>query len=202
MKTILSIIALLLIHSYLNAQDTIRITTGSVIVAKVLEIELDKIKYKKWNNLDGPTYLIETSNVESITYQNGEKDVFAKKQVTKALPTNLSTEELFTLLTKKRNKVFIDCGDDDHAVIHATKALRSWGYWNITVDSNEADFILRFDMRRGLADYYGNANFVVPQTGDILKTTKNVNTITSWDLNTKRGLIEKLIKKEIRPMFK
>src|SRR5688572_22800758 len=187
MKTILSILALSLIHNYLNAQDTLRITNGGVIVAKVLEIESAKIKYKKWNNLDGPTYLIETSSVESITYQNGEKDVFARKQIAKRVPTNLSDEELFTLLTKRGNKVFIECGDDDHAVIHATKALRSWGYWNITVDSNEADFILRFEMRMGgLADHFGNASFVVPQTGEIVKTTKKINTITSWDFNTKR----------------
>ncbi len=36
---------------------------------------------------------------------------------------------------------------------------------------------------------------------DILKSNKEVNTITSWDMNTKRGVINKIVAKEIKPLY-
>ena len=43
---------------------------------KVVEITPIEIKYKKGNNLDGPTYSIAKSDVFMIKYANGEKEVF------------------------------------------------------------------------------------------------------------------------------
>lgn len=58
------------------AQDVIVKKDGSTILSKVLEIESTNIKYKKFSNLNGPVYNINKSEVFSINYENGEKDVF------------------------------------------------------------------------------------------------------------------------------
>jgi hypothetical protein len=54
------------------AQDTIR-TKKDTIAGKVVEIGLEEIKYKDFQNLDGPIIVIEKSKVIEITYENGTK---------------------------------------------------------------------------------------------------------------------------------
>ncbi len=50
--------------------------TGEDITVKVLEVTTSEIKYKKFDNLDGPTFSILKSEVLIIRYKNGTKDVF------------------------------------------------------------------------------------------------------------------------------
>lgn len=58
------------------AQDVIVKKDSSTILSKVVEISSTEIKYKKWSNQDGPTYLININEVMSINYANGEIDKF------------------------------------------------------------------------------------------------------------------------------
>lgn len=58
------------------AQDVIVKTDQTTVLSKVLEISSTEIKYKKWGNLDGPTYSISRSEVLSINYENGEVEIF------------------------------------------------------------------------------------------------------------------------------
>ena len=58
------------------AQDVIVLQTGDEIKAIVEEIGLETIKYKKYTNLDGPTYSVLKSDVFMVKYQSGDKDVF------------------------------------------------------------------------------------------------------------------------------
>lgn len=58
------------------AQDKIYRTDGEVIEAKVLEIGNQEIKYKLFNNLNGPQYNIYKSAVSKIIYENGTSDSF------------------------------------------------------------------------------------------------------------------------------
>ena len=60
----------------LYAQDVIVKKDGTTIMAKVLSVGTTTVEYKKWSNQDGPTYTIEKSELLSINYANGEKDVF------------------------------------------------------------------------------------------------------------------------------
>ena len=55
-----------------SAQDVIVKKDQSTVMSKVLEITSTEIKYKKWNNQDGPTYSINRSEVVNINYENGE----------------------------------------------------------------------------------------------------------------------------------
>jgi hypothetical protein len=62
------------ISSY--AQDTIVQKNGIRIPAKVIEIDKKDVKYKKFENPDGPSYLVPKSDVSFIRYQNGTADTF------------------------------------------------------------------------------------------------------------------------------
>ena len=44
---------------FASAQDTIRFRNGRVEAAKVAEVGLGKVKYKKFNNPDGPLFLLD-----------------------------------------------------------------------------------------------------------------------------------------------
>tara|TARA_B110000003_G_C16529485_1_gene488334 strand:+ start:97 stop:975 length:879 start_codon:yes stop_codon:yes gene_type:complete len=58
------------------AQDNIILRDGNEIGAKILEINVDNIKYKKHSNQDGPTYTKNINDIFMIKYQNGEKEIF------------------------------------------------------------------------------------------------------------------------------
>ena len=58
------------------AQDVITTRDGKDIKAKVLEISSTEIKYLDFDNLEGPTYLLDRSEVLIIRYQNGKNEVF------------------------------------------------------------------------------------------------------------------------------
>ena len=55
--------------------DVIVLKTGEEVNAKVTEVGQEEIKYKKCENLSGPTYSINKSEVFMIKYSNGTKDI-------------------------------------------------------------------------------------------------------------------------------
>jgi hypothetical protein len=185
-----------------NAQDTINKTDGEKIIGKVLEVDNSSVRYKKSSNPDGPDYILEISEISSIRYQNNETEVFARSEQPKQLNlAGLNKDEILKEITQKGNKVFIE-SKDENAILHATNGIQGWGYWKVTKNKTEADFILRFDyIHAGLGDAFGKALFINPQNNEVLRQTKEVNTVMSWDMNTKRGVINKLIAKEIRPYY-
>ncbi len=60
-----------------HAQDVIVKKDGGTIVSKVLEIDDTIVRYKKFSNLEGPTYSIAKVEVNCINYENGEKETFS-----------------------------------------------------------------------------------------------------------------------------
>ena len=76
MKKTLAIIMLLLASSVIYAQDIITKKDGTDIQAKVTEVGESQIAYKKFSNLEGPTYIMDISDILMITYQNGEREMY------------------------------------------------------------------------------------------------------------------------------
>ena len=76
MKKILLILATLCCGNLLYAQDIITLKSGEEVKAVVQEIGADYVKYKKFENKNGPTYSLPKSAVFMIKYENGAKDVF------------------------------------------------------------------------------------------------------------------------------
>ncbi len=89
MKQLLVFLFLLCAMS-VSAQDVIVKKDGSTILSKVLEVGQEEIKYKKFDNLDGPTYTIQKSELQTINYQNGAKDTFSApvREENRYLPNN------------------------------------------------------------------------------------------------------------------
>lgn len=81
MKPVFLSFILLLLSSLspLAAQDIITKANGEDIAAKVLEVGATDIKYKKFDNPDGPTFVIPKTDLLMIRYQNGTKDMFSEK---------------------------------------------------------------------------------------------------------------------------
>ena len=60
MKKIL-LYSLLFISTAGFSQDVITLTDGRTVNAKILELTTDQVKYKKTDNLEGPTYTVKIS---------------------------------------------------------------------------------------------------------------------------------------------
>ncbi len=82
----------------LNAQDKILLKNGDELNAKVIEITETEIKFKKIDNLVGPTRVIYKSEIFSIKYENGTKDVFNY-----APKTNITQESSVVNVTAKEH---------------------------------------------------------------------------------------------------
>ena len=74
------------------AQDVIVKKDGSTIVSKVLEITSTEVKYKKYNNLNGPTYSLIKTDIQVINYENGTKEMFDSVQT----PTSQQSSTTFS----------------------------------------------------------------------------------------------------------
>ena len=57
------------------SQDYLIKSDGTEIKAKVLEISDNSIKYRKWDNLEGPVYVINAAEIMMIRYENGMNEV-------------------------------------------------------------------------------------------------------------------------------
>lgn len=79
MKYIFSVL-LLFISVFAFSQDTIIKNNGDVILVKITEINPTEIKYKKFDYQDGPVYVDNKSEIQTIKYSNGIKEEFAKEQ--------------------------------------------------------------------------------------------------------------------------
>ena len=85
------------------AQDIITLKNGDDIQALVQEIGEVDIKYKKFDNPNGPNYMLKKSEIFMIRYQNGTKDVFKAENQEKedskpevsTTPERISKEEIF-----------------------------------------------------------------------------------------------------------
>ena len=75
-KAIFTTLAIVFIISNCFSQDTITFRSLEEVQAKVFEITSTDIKYKKFDNPNGPVFIILRSDVLSIRYENGTKDIF------------------------------------------------------------------------------------------------------------------------------
>jgi|GEM_PF-4098083 len=58
------------------AQDIITKVSGEEIPAVITEVGATDIKYKRFENQDGPAYTMQKSEIFMIRYQNGEREMF------------------------------------------------------------------------------------------------------------------------------
>ena len=97
------IILLCAIVAQAQAQDIIITSSSEKIEAKIDEVSTNQIKYKKFSNLEGPTFIIETNKVSSILFSNGDVMSFSKDIEEKNVPDTGS----YTKLEKIDKKHYI-----------------------------------------------------------------------------------------------
>jgi len=179
-------------------QDNIILKDGEEILAKVLKINASNIEYKNSSNLQGPTYTLDKKDVFMIKYENGEKEVFREKETYSNKSNKDDNNEELKKLTKKNNIVYIE-SEDKAARIHAIKALKSWGYWQIAENEQEADFILRFIGQYRFRVWITYAQFINPIDKEILKTTKTHHSLVV--LYRKKAATKEVIEREIKSIY-
>lgn len=88
MKKLFFVLLLSFLGSTLSgvAQDLIVKIDATHIKAKVEEITSDAVRYKRFSNPDGPTYVLPIAEIDYILYANGEIDRF-KKSASVKVPT-------------------------------------------------------------------------------------------------------------------
>ena len=200
MKNLITLL-LLLITTFGYCQDTIKTVSNETIIVNVIEVKNNEIIYRIYGYNDGRIFSIYKDNIKRVCYLNGNIEIYVE-DISIMDGVEYTDSELFDKLTAKNKTVFI-YSENTNAIIHATNTISAWGYWAITTNKADADFILKFNVRFGtLGDAYGNAQFINPKDDRIFKETPEMNTKMSMDFNTKRGLINKVIKKAIKPMVK
>ena len=77
-----TLIIILALSSFfaLGQDDVVIKTNGDTIHAKVLEVGLNAISFKKSNNPEGPTFVETKEDIRLIIYKNGDKQFFAQQQ--------------------------------------------------------------------------------------------------------------------------
>jgi hypothetical protein len=89
-KIILTTLTVIFTLGICFSQDVITKKSGEDIQAKISEITTTQIKYNRFDNLKGPIYSIDKSEVLMIRYENGTKDIFTEsnKSTEKITPSN------------------------------------------------------------------------------------------------------------------
>lgn len=74
-KIIIIVLALAASSLSAMAQDVITKKDGTDVKVKVREISDDAIKYHRWDNLEGPIYVIKKSDIYMIRFENGSVEI-------------------------------------------------------------------------------------------------------------------------------
>ena len=98
MKKIFSLLIVVAMSVCASAQDVILTKDSKKIDAKILEVSKSEIKYKKFNYQDGPTFILETREISSIIYSNGEVVLYDQDTEDNKKESNASIDTSTTLL--------------------------------------------------------------------------------------------------------
>lgn len=107
-RKLFAILFLFCMAGMATAQDVIVKTDNSTILSKVLEITSTEIKYKKWDNEDGPLYSISRSEIKSINYENGEVENFSEVTQTSQKPQPPKVQYLNSYMTKSGGWLYLN----------------------------------------------------------------------------------------------
>jgi len=106
-KTLLSAVCFIVFTCVCFAQDIIITKDARRINAKVTEVNVDNVRYKNFDNQDGPIYTILKNNIASILYQNGQVETFETVSTTPSAPaqTTQAGNSIASLDAKELNSV-------------------------------------------------------------------------------------------------
>lgn len=82
MKKIGLLVSVFILVLPCSAQDFITKKDGTDVKAKILEVSKKEVKYKAWDNQDGPTFILPASDIVIIRFENGTNQVMEKTTAT------------------------------------------------------------------------------------------------------------------------
>ncbi|MEI6123591.1 MAG: DUF2846 domain-containing protein [Bacteroidota bacterium] len=109
MKKLFLFLIGILLFNFLSAQDIIIKKNGDEISAKIQEVGITEIKYKKVDNPDGPLFSILKTEVFMIKFENGTKEVMPTATVrnetisTTSTPAQSETPQKVTIIIYRKN---------------------------------------------------------------------------------------------------
>ena len=119
LRKVVAIAICLAVSATMFAQDIIILKDGTYIQASVMEIGRVDIKFKKFDNLNGPTYLLAQSEISAIQYANGNTEVFPES--VKPMPTNRQQETTYYQQFSTNNNI----GNNQQRFSQTTQNLSS-----------------------------------------------------------------------------
>lgn len=76
-KILLILVVLFSAQQAAIGQDKIYRQNGKVLLAKVVEVGSSEVKYREFDNLNGPIYVLESDRIKKIVYENGKVETFS-----------------------------------------------------------------------------------------------------------------------------
>jgi hypothetical protein len=71
----------MLLGNWIYSQDSIRFKDNNNIAVKISEVGIVDIKYHRFDNLDGPQYVVNKQDIRYIKFQNGVIDTMRQSNV-------------------------------------------------------------------------------------------------------------------------
>lgn len=148
----------ILLNSTLWAQDIIYPKHGDSILAKVLQIQHHEVTYKRFDNLNGPDYVMGTSLIEKIVYQNKTVDDFSNNTKTH-LVTNYGNNKIGLhplSVYGTENELYLGAGlSYERLLFHQLLGIQVGGFMAFDQRMAGLDYQLKiYPLRKGTVQYY------------------------------------------------
>jgi hypothetical protein len=185
-----------------SAQDIIIKKNGDDIKAKVLEITQTEIKYKRFDNLEGPTIIIPIKGILMITYQNGTKETFEDRDQDEVVPVakkkaeeseSRNDLEKAKKILKSGSKVYITTSDPKVQEL-AQEYVGELKRWNIVSSPGAADFVLDIKFRTiGRSGFASRAQLEDARTSRVFYTLAEASSTGGTGTSARKVTTRKLV---------
>jgi hypothetical protein len=108
-----------------NAQDTIYTKDGREIKAKIISNDGSNLKYRAFNNLNGPIRNFDVSFIDFIKYEDGTIERFVVSKNQKDITQNVTTDPTLDFLKKKYER--------NLSVVKFGKGMQSVGFFSLAL---------------------------------------------------------------------
>lgn len=137
------------------AQDVIIETSGARTEARILTVNDAEISYKRFSNLNGPTYTKKIEKIARIEYENGDVDDFNDQRLydsniwgdTTLMDIDYDSYKGF--LMAPGNVVYIPDGRTEYekaAVEYLRKKIYEDGFWVLASRKEQAHFLIVYEV--------------------------------------------------------
>lgn len=108
-KLFFILVLLCLLSTKLWANDTIITKNAERLIVKITEVSSQEIKYKELDNLDGPIFVLNAAEINTIIFSNGSIKTF--NQISQSPSSSPSNNNNYYCAIKHKNNSFIVNGE-------------------------------------------------------------------------------------------